>query len=227
MAAPAIPDQFPLLCVGKHRNPRKGACFMELASYLAGERWSDRPGCTHPLLAKLARNVNDLTSDVNRQQLAMLVPSVIGLTSDDLHVDARIALRCARTALPLPTDRQRALAVGILACERILTSLDDRPPGSIDEASQTALDKAPDAREWALRFTDGAKIGRTGFRRRAAPTIVTNATLAIATAGLAQSDEMLRVLLQGAVQESEMLIDQHAARIPEHTRSGYGRNPNR
>ncbi len=28
---------------------------MELASYLAGERWSDHPACTHPLLAEAAR----------------------------------------------------------------------------------------------------------------------------------------------------------------------------
>jgi hypothetical protein len=27
---------------------------MEFASYLAGERWSDRPACTRPLLAELA-----------------------------------------------------------------------------------------------------------------------------------------------------------------------------
>ncbi len=35
---------------------------MELASYLAGERWSDHPACTHPLLAAVARDVNDYTS---------------------------------------------------------------------------------------------------------------------------------------------------------------------
>ena len=50
-AQPQLPDLLPVLSRGKHRNPRKGACFMELASYLAGERWSDHPACTHPLLA--------------------------------------------------------------------------------------------------------------------------------------------------------------------------------
>ena len=44
-----VPDLVPILSRGKHRNPRKGACFMEMASYLAGERWSDHPRCTHPL----------------------------------------------------------------------------------------------------------------------------------------------------------------------------------
>jgi hypothetical protein len=43
------PDLLPILSPGKHRSPRTGACFMELASLLAGERWSDHPACTHPL----------------------------------------------------------------------------------------------------------------------------------------------------------------------------------
>ena len=64
---------------------------MELASYLAGERWSDDPACTHPLLAALARDVNDCTSHAGRAPLVPLIPSVIGLASEDLHIDARIA----------------------------------------------------------------------------------------------------------------------------------------
>ena len=83
-----VPDLVPILSRGKHRNPRKGACFMELASYLAGERWSDHPRCTHPLLASVARLVNDLTSDAHRSRLAGLIPCVIGMTSDDPRIDA-------------------------------------------------------------------------------------------------------------------------------------------
>src|SRR3989337_2921875 len=60
------PGILPVLSKGKHRNARKGACFMEFASYLAGERWSDHPSCTHPLLSELARLVNDHTSDEQR-----------------------------------------------------------------------------------------------------------------------------------------------------------------
>ena len=51
------PVVLPILSRGKHRSPRKGACFMEFASLLAGERWSDHPACTHPLLAAVARHV--------------------------------------------------------------------------------------------------------------------------------------------------------------------------
>src|SRR5829696_8481888 len=90
------PVVLPILSRGKHRSPRKGACFMEFASLLAGERWSDHPACTHPLLAAVARHVNDHTSDAARARLAELIPSVIGLTGQDLHIDARIALGSAR-----------------------------------------------------------------------------------------------------------------------------------
>ena len=94
-----VPDMLPVLSRGKHRNPHKGACFMELVSYLAGERWSDHPACTHSLLASVARLVNDHTSDEGRPHLAELIPSVIGLTGDDPHIDAMITLRCATIAL--------------------------------------------------------------------------------------------------------------------------------
>src|SRR5215510_14758404 len=74
----AAPDGVPVLSRGKHRSPRKGACFMEFASFLAGERWSDHPACTHPLLAQLARRVNDLIGNAGRQELVPLIPWVVG-----------------------------------------------------------------------------------------------------------------------------------------------------
>src|SRR5664280_464897 len=81
------PESMPVLSRGRHRNPRRGACFMEMASFMAGESWSDHPACTHPLLAELARLVNDSVSDRLRPRLVPMIPSVIGLTSQDVHVD--------------------------------------------------------------------------------------------------------------------------------------------
>src|SRR6266550_704294 len=138
------PELIPILSRGKHRSPRAGACFMELASFLAGERWSDHPACTHPLLGTVARLVNDHTSDAGRQRLAVLIPSVIGRTSDDLHVDARIALRSAAIALPVAAaERQRVLAVAILACDRILAGLDGRPADRPGAQARAVLDQVP------------------------------------------------------------------------------------
>jgi hypothetical protein len=181
------PELLPMLSRGKHRSPRKGACFMELASLLAGERWSDHPACTHPLLAAVARHVNDHTSDAGRQRLAELIPSVIGLTGDDLHVDARIALGSATMALPVAP-----------------AEWDGRPVGTLQEHSRSALARAPHAAAWADQFTHDASPSAASlrrFRRQAAPTIVRNAVEGIAHACVPDPDAMLRDLLVQAIGE--------------------------
>jgi hypothetical protein len=200
---PQLPALLPTLSRGKHRSPRKGACFMEFASVLAGERWSDHPACTHPLLAAVARHVNDYTSDAGRPRLAELIPSVIGLTGGDLHIDAAIALGSARLALPVAAaERQRVLAVGMLSCERVLADLDGRPPGSLEEASRSALAQVPHAADWAARFTratPSSALSAKRFREHAAPTVVRTAALGIAQAYVPDPDGMLRDLLAGAI----------------------------
>ena len=198
----SVPDQLPVLSRGKHRSPRKGACFMELASYLAGERWSDHPACTHPLLATAARHVNDFTSDEGRSRLGVLIPSVIGVTGDDPHIDARIALRFASVALPLvAAERQRVMAVSILACERVLAELDGRPPGTLEDSSRDALAQAPDAARWARRFTTDVATTHGGFRRHAAPSIVSSAVQGIAQACCPDPDQVLHDLLVWSIDE--------------------------
>jgi hypothetical protein len=167
------PDLVPVLSTGRHRSPRKGACFMEMASYLAGERWSDHPKCTHPLLAGLARQINDTVPDSVRSRLAPMIPSVIGLTSDDPRVDAQLALRCATTALPIASaTRQNVLALGILACERVLAELDGRPRESLTQKSREALDQVPAAEQWAREFRADLPLTTRAFRRQTAPHLV-------------------------------------------------------
>jgi len=213
-----LPQLVPVLSRGKHRNPRRGACFMELASYLAGERWSDHPACTHPLLAALARDVNDYTSDAARGRLAGLIPSVIGLTGDDLHIDARIALCCARLALPVvAAGRQQVLAVSVLVCERVLGGLDGRPAGLLTEPSRAALADVPHAAQWAHEFTRDIAITPKAFRHRAAPFTVHTAAEGIAQSCVPRPDEMLRDLLIGAIGEC-------AARDAR-PRAGHGATP--
>jgi hypothetical protein len=197
-----LPDVVPMLSRGKHRNPRKGACFMELASFLAGERWSDHPACTHPLLAEVARLVNDNTSDAGRRRLVGLIPSVIGLTSDDPHVDVRIALRLATTALPVvAAERQCVMAVSVLACARTLAALDGRPPGTLDERSREALKQVPHAARWAEEFTRGFSVSPPAFHRRVAPRTIRLAVEGVAAACVPDPDAVLRGLLTGAIEE--------------------------
>lgn len=194
------PDSMPVLSRGKHRNPRKGACFMELASYLAGERWSDHPKCTHPLLASLARDVNDHVDDDARTRLAPMIPDVIGLRGGDARVDAWIAREVALTALPIVSaERQGVAAVGLLRCERVLNHLEGRPRHYVSERTMAALAEAPRAREWARTFA-GMGWGRSdSFGKRSAPAIIHCAVAGICESGQDDSDDILVDLLQRVI----------------------------
>lgn len=203
-----LPDIVPVLSRGKHRNPRKGACFMELASYLAGERWSDHPACTHPLLAALARHVNDYTTDAGRSQLVELVPSVIGVTTLDPRADIQLALRAATTGLPVvAAERQGVLAVAVLGGSRALAQLEGRPPGQLDEQCREALARVPHASQWAHRFVEGMRRSPNAFRKHAAPTVVHTAVQGIAWACVPDPDAMLRDLLGSAIDDCKQLVD--------------------
>jgi hypothetical protein len=174
---------------------------MEFASLLAGERWTDHPACTHPLVAELARQVNDRVGDDSRQLLVPLVPSVIGLTSDDPRVDARLALLAASVALPVaPLEHQRALAVAVLTSGRVLAALEGRTV-AVEAGVQEALDTAPSAARWAARFSRGSVPSVRGFRRFAAPHAVRLAAEGIAEASAPATDELLVDLLRRAVDE--------------------------
>ncbi|MGO1317728.1 MAG: hypothetical protein ACTMIR_11945 [Cellulomonadaceae bacterium] len=192
----------PMLGRGRHRSARRGACFMELASYLAGERWSDRPRCTHPLVAMLARAVNDFTSDAARPRLAPWIPAVIGLTSADPRVDVHVALRCAQAALPVAREsRQLGLAVAICSGEAMLDSLDARPPGTMSRHSQAALDAVPRTALRAREFVGMTNPQVRGWVRHAAPGTVALATRGIAEAVGVDPDARLRSLLVTVVED--------------------------
>jgi hypothetical protein len=209
------PDLVPVLSRGKHRNPRRGACFMEMASFLAGERWSDHPACTHPLLAHLARLVNDSVTDPGRTRLIPLIPSVIGLSSDDVRVDATIALRSALAALPIAAaPRQHVLATAVIACERVLAELDGRDRDSMTPPSRQVLDQVPEATAWARSFSGGARASRRTFRSQTAPHIVSIAVEGIALACAPDVEQRLVDLLAAAIADCQALILTEVARKP-------------
>lgn len=92
------------LSIGAHLDAAEGTCLMELVSVVAAEPWSDRPSCTHPLVAHLARLVNDALSDGARQELRGLVPSLAGATSEDPSAYASVAHACTEHALTVGTS---------------------------------------------------------------------------------------------------------------------------
>lgn len=216
MSRTMMPDVMPVLSQGKHRSPRNGACFMEFASYLAGEPWSDHPKCTHPLLASLARMVNDFSSDQNRSELAALTPSVIGLTSDDPRLSVLIALRAATCALPVSSaDRQRALAVGILSCERALIELDGRISKVASDQVARAFALVPDAESWAREFITALGFGSTQkFVKQVSRAIVRTAVEGVAHACVSETDMRLRVMLSAAIDDCVAFLRQESASTP-------------
>ena len=203
----AQPDVVPILSPGRHRSPRRGACFMEFASYLAGERWSDHPACTHGTLAHLARMVNDRTSDTGRARLTPLIPTVIGLTSDDPLLDVLLAVRAASAALPIAAEeRQRSLAVGLHAALAVLADRHDRLSAESRELAESALRVVPGADAWAIRFIEDIGRGRTGMTGRQCRDIVTSAVDGIACACVADADARLVALLTDAVSDTARFV---------------------
>jgi hypothetical protein len=155
----------------------------------------------------LARSVNDCTSDAHRSRLVELIPSVIGLTSDDIRMDAVVALRAAQTALPVASaERQRIMAVAVLTAERVLADLDGRPPANLQDTSRSALARAPEAARWARHFSREIGVSPRGFRRHSAPSTVRCAVLAVAEACIRNPDAVLYDMLSGAIRDCEQLL---------------------
>lgn len=160
-----IPDGLPILSRGKHESPVAGACFMEYASFLAGEKWSDAPKCTMPLLASAARLVNDRVDYETRQSLAVHIPRVIGTATDDLVLQVRLAAWCARYVLPLVREQEQA------ACLAAIETAEGWCAGTVTErecsarwlaayaaaaCAACAADAATDANDVAFAATDAA-----------------------------------------------------------------------
>jgi len=195
MKSSSLPDGMPVLSRGRHRTPRRGACFMELASVLAGERWSDHPVCTHPLLAELARQVNDHTSDADRQQLTLLIPSVVGRRGDD-RTGLKVAVAVAATAiLDVPEATQRVLSGGLLQAEQLCADADPDMAATRREA-RVALELVPGAVAWVERLGVRERIGAKTFAKQCAPTMVRCSVDGLVTSGGHDCDRRLRALLE-------------------------------
>ena len=207
------PESMPVLSRGKHHSPARGACFMEMVSFLADERWSDHPECTHPLLAHLARLVNDSVSDRGRSQLIPLIPSVIGLSSEDIRLDVAIALRSALAALPISAaPRQNVLATAVLTCERILADLDGRDRDSLTPQSRLVLEQIPESWAWARSFTGGTRASHRAFRTQTAPHIVSIAVEGIAVACAPDVEQLMVDLLTATITDCQALVRAEGAR---------------
>jgi hypothetical protein len=70
------------LAQGGHDSPRDGVCVVELASLLAGERFSDRPACVDHVIGGYLRSLNDRASHAERQRLLPYAERAVGSCGD-------------------------------------------------------------------------------------------------------------------------------------------------
>lgn len=199
------PDHLPTLSPGRHANSAKGACFMEYASVLAGERWSDHPSCTDPVLAALARCVNDAVSDPARATLVTDIPRVIGLTGGDV-LCLTVGLRAATEALPIAAEHhQRSLAVAAIG---ILGALAKRgvTHSPVIEAARHALAEVPAANAWALAYLE--RLGQEAMHLvvTGCTQTVRTAVMSIAEAVVPDPDERLVRTLRAAIADCEAAL---------------------
>jgi hypothetical protein len=171
---------------------------MEFASFLAGEKWSDHPACTHPLLAQVARRVNDLIGDEGRQQLVSLIPLVVGRRGDDrtwLTLPVAVA---AASILDVPEPTQRVLAGGLLSARHLCADAD---PDDAETSRQVdaALELVPGAVAWVERLRVSSRISPRIFTRRCAPTMIRCAVDGIDATGAPDRDARFRALLETAI----------------------------
>jgi hypothetical protein len=74
---------------GRHTRPDHGACVMELASMLAGERFTDHPVSVCPVIGSFLRAYNDLVDDDRRQGLYESASLVVGSRASAAVMRAR------------------------------------------------------------------------------------------------------------------------------------------
>jgi len=210
------PDVVPTLSRGKHRSPRSGACFMEFASYLAGEKWSDHPSCTHPVLASLARAVNDTTTNQGRSKLAILIPSVVGLNGYHPQIPLVVCTIAAAAALPVAAEtRQRALAAGLLRCELSAANVDGELGAGLRRDIHTALISAPAAEKWARDFVRDAGVTKAPLDERTIDLLIGLSVTGISEACVSDPDAILRGILTRAIDATTDVLQPTQQNLPQ------------
>ena len=185
---------------------------MEMASVLSGERWSDHPRCTHPVLAELSRLVNDHTTDRHRSELAGWIPLVVGLNArgEDLRWTVGLTAAIASHAVTrVPADSQRPLVVGLHTVQRVMAARRlAAVPGT--ENIHAALDSVPEAVRCAPELGKGPLVGPRLLRVLVAPAVARTAVKGLATSRPDDPDGALRELLVSVIAVAQRLRDDDA-----------------
>jgi hypothetical protein len=165
------------LARGAHHSPEHGVCVMELASMLAGERFTDRPLSVCPLIAGYLRALNDTLGDAERRVLIPYASAAVG-TATDAGTRQRRLEWCRRELEAI--DISRSWTRRMLAPAPSVPSAS--APGTVLErfGADVLLALKRSARPWrprALALADelmairpvDARAGRRRGHRRPAP----------------------------------------------------------
>ena len=121
--ADSVPAGLPQLRVGAHLAPEDGACLMEYVSVLSGARFSDHPPCTDPMVATVARMVNDASTDAGRPLLAGFAPDLAETGgAPDARRSAAVVRAAVLAAQAAAGDRgglRRAVRGARRRCDRV------------------------------------------------------------------------------------------------------------
>jgi hypothetical protein len=100
---PHVPSfQTVRLAPGRHAAPEQGVCTVELASMLAGDRFSDQPRSACVAIAAFVRGYNDAIDEARRQDLYAIASLLVGSAGSQEQTHARMwrLIRYARTLRP-------------------------------------------------------------------------------------------------------------------------------
>jgi hypothetical protein len=194
------PSALPILAAGRHRSPRHGACLMEYTSVLAGERFTDSPHCTDPVLAAIARAVNDYTRDAARQRIAPFAGDLTTACGAGDDIQRRLVRHCLLTALPRACgSRRHVVLVALLGLDRAAAGASagwDRSMLSVD--TELALLGRDAGLAEAASYVATLKVTVGEHQRRALGVAAEVAVATIAESG-DDADDVLVDLLRHCV----------------------------
>jgi hypothetical protein len=169
---------------------------MEYVSVLAGGPFTDAPACTDPVLATIARAVNDYSGDAMRQQLAVLASDLTVAGQLETTDQQALARRCLLTALPFSTgSRRRVLIVGVLGLERASAgSTTGYSPVEVGLDAEFALLGCDTAVREAVERLEELPVPLAQHRRRGLAAAIELAVTTIAEEAT-EADELLYRLL--------------------------------
>jgi hypothetical protein len=141
---------------GAH-EPDGKYCVMELAAFLAGEPWSDRPKCVSSVIGAFLRSWNDNLNRESRQMLKPYALSVLNTAGNDEHEEIRawmatdwLARQCVPAFLRV---------AGLTAHAENLESLPALTDTLTAQSAQPHLDAARDAARAAAGAVARAAAG--------------------------------------------------------------------